>query len=59
MKPKSTFLGRNALSSPTLVPGSPHDGGTGLPISAHGDNIGPRKPVIRWMSAKTRGEADL
>ena len=31
--------------------------GPGLPLSAHGSNISPKKPVIRWMSDYPR-EAD-
>jgi hypothetical protein len=50
MKAKSTFLAQNALPSPTLVPGSPHDDGSGLPTAASGGNISPERPVIRWMS---------
>src|SRR5215469_16289563 len=49
---KSTFLAQNALPSPTLVPGSPHDDGSGLPTAASGGNISPERPVIRWMSGK-------
>ena len=33
---------------------SPRDDGPGLPMSAHGGNISPDKPVIRWMSAKSK-----
>ena len=40
---KSTFLAQNALRSPTLVPSSPLDDGSGLPTAASGDNISPRK----------------
>ena len=49
---KSTFLAQNALPSPTLVPSSLHDDGCGLPTAVSGSNIGPERPVIRWMSAK-------
>ena len=47
---KSTFLAQNALPSPTLVPSSPHDDGSGLPMASSGGNISPERPVIRWMS---------
>jgi hypothetical protein len=44
---KSTFLAQNALPSPTLVPGSPHDDGLGLPRQpkeAAGGDSAPEKP---------------
>ena len=47
---KSTFLAQNALPSPTSMPSSPQRDGPGLPMAAFGDNIGPERPVIRWMS---------
>ena len=42
-----------------LIPSfaSANSDGPGLPLSAHGSNIGPKKPVIRWMSDYPR-EAD-
>ena len=47
---KSTFLAQNALPSPTLVPSSPHDDGSGLPTAASGGKLSPERPVIPWMS---------
>ena len=52
MKAKSTFRGPNALSSPTLVPGSPPDHGSNLPMAALVGNTSLGKPVIRWMWVK-------
>ena len=52
MKAKSTIVARNALPSPTLLPGSPQDDGSGLPMAAHGGQIGAERLVIRWMSAR-------
>ena len=49
---KSTFLAQNVLRSPTMVPSSPLNGGSGLPTAASGDSISPERPVVRWMSAK-------
>jgi hypothetical protein len=59
MKAKSTFQGPNALSRPTVVPGSPHDCGSNLPMASPGRNISLGKPVIRWMSANMRGRVLL
>ena len=46
----STFLGRDALPSPSSMTGSPHDDGPGLPMTALGRKIRPKRLVIRWMS---------
>jgi len=46
MKAKSTFLARNALPSPILVPGGPDDDGLGLLMAVFGRNMGPEKLVI-------------
>src|SRR5205085_10908111 len=54
MKPKSTFLARDALPSPTLEPGGPHADGPGLPISIDGSNISLERAVIRWCQLKGR-----
>ena len=52
MKAKSTFLERTPRPLPTMVPGSLHDDGSGLPISIDGSNISLERSVIWWMSAK-------
>ena len=46
MKGEIDILAPNAPPPPALVPGSPHSDGPGLPLSAHGSNISPKKPVI-------------
>ena len=46
----STFQGRDALPSPSSMTGSPHDDGPGLPMTALGRKIRPKRLVIRWMS---------